>query len=114
MMSNPAAGAAPAGDPTDRIPAYRWYLLAVLFSVGACNLVHRQILLMLIEPIRADLDLSDTQIGLLTGFSFAVVYATGCLLIARLADRTSRRMVLGVTIIVWSAMTALGGLAQSF
>ena len=101
-------------DSADRIRCYSRYLLFILFLVGLLNFIDRQILLILIEPIRRDLGLSDTQIGLLTGFAFAIVYATGGLAIARIADSTSRRLVLGIAILVWSGMTTLGSLAQTF
>ncbi|MBY6266040.1 MFS transporter [Azospirillum sp. 412522] len=68
----------------------------------------------LAESIKADLNLSDTQMGLLTGLAFAVCHALLSLPLARAADRGSPRFVLVSCILVWSVMTALGGLAASF
>jgi len=71
-------------------------------------------LVILQEPIKADLDLSDTQLGLLTGFAFAILYAVLGLPIARYADKNNRKNVVSISLVVWSAMTALSGMAQSF
>jgi predicted MFS family arabinose efflux permease len=66
------------------------------------------------EPIKADLGLSDTQLGLLTGFAFALFYATLGIPIARLADKGNRRNLIAGALTIWSAMTAMSGLAQNF
>lgn len=92
----------------------RWYVLGILSLVGMLNLVDRQILIILIEPIKHDLRLSDTQIGLLTGVTFAFVYAVGGLWLARVADRFSRPLVIAGAVMFWSVMTACGGLAGGF
>jgi MFS family permease len=74
----------------------------------------RQILSILLEPIRADLKLSDTQLGLLSGLAFAVFYATLGIPVARLADRSNRRNIIAISLAVWSFFTAVCGLAQNF
>jgi MFS family permease len=74
----------------------------------------RQILSILLEPIRADLKLSDTQLGLLTGLAFALFYATLGIPVARLADRGNRRNIVAISLTVWSLFTAICGLAQNF
>jgi MFS family permease len=74
----------------------------------------RQILAILLEAIKADLRLSDTQLGLLSGFAFALFYATLGIPVARLADKGNRRNIIAVSLALWSAMTALCGLAQNF
>ena len=86
-------------------------LLVVVYSI---NFVDRQILSVLIEPIKADLGLSDTQLGLLTGFAFAIFYATLGVPIGRLADRVNRVNIIAGAAALWSVMTALSGLAQNF
>ena len=93
---------------------YRWVVLWVLFVVYVFNFIDRQIVTILQEPIKRDLGLSDAQLGLLSGFAFAIFYATLGIPIARLADRTSRSLVITVSLAVWSLMTALCGLAQNF
>lgn len=92
----------------------RAYVLAILTLVYTFNHIDRQILLILIEPIKADLEISDSQIGLLTGFAFAAFYATFGIPIAIWADRGNRRNILALALAVWSGMTALSGLAQNF
>ena len=78
------------------------------------NFIDRQILSILLEPIKQDLGLSDTQLGLLTGFAFALFYATLGIPIARYADKGNRRNLIAVSLTIWSAMTAVSGLAQNF
>jgi MFS family permease len=92
----------------------RHYALAILLVIYTFNFIDRQILSILIEPVKQELGLSDTQIGLLTGFAFALFYATLGIPIARLADRSSRRNLVAASVGIWSAMTALCGVAQNF
>ena len=94
--------------------SYKRYVLFILTGVYAFNFIDRQILVILQEPIKADLDLSDTQLGLLTGFAFALLYVTLGLPIARYADKNNRKNVVSISLVVWSAMTALSGMAQNF
>ena len=93
---------------------YKWFVLAILTVVYAFNFIDRQILVILQEPIKAELGLSDTQLGLLTGFSFAVVYVTAGIPIAWLADRSNRRNIVAVSLGIWSVMTALSGIVQNY
>ena len=95
-------------------PAYRRYVLFILTGVYAFNFIDRQVLVILQEPIKAELGLSDTQLGLLTGLAFAALYVVLGLPIARYADKNNRKNVVSISLIVWSAMTALSGLAQNF
>jgi MFS family permease len=93
---------------------YRWYALAVLTSVYVFNFIDRQILVILQESIKVDLDLSDKQLGLLSGISFAIFYVTLGIPIARYADKANRRNVVALSLATWSFMTALSGAAQNF
>ena len=95
-------------------PAYARYVLALLFVVYVFNFIDRQILAILLEPIKADLGVSDTAMGFLTGIAFALFYTVAGIPIARIADRSSRRTVIAVGLAVWSAMTAASGLARTF
>ncbi len=90
--------------------------LWILLVVYVFNFIDRQIVNILAEPIARDLDLNDTQIGLMTGLAFALFYTVLGIPIARFADRgtTSRPKVIAVALAVWSLMTALCGLAQNF
>jgi predicted MFS family arabinose efflux permease len=102
--------ATPAPDST----RYRWTVLVMLTLVYTFNFIDRQILVILQEPIKADLGLSDAQLGLLTGFSFALVYVTAGIPIAWLADRANRRNIVAASLALWSLMTALSGLVQNY
>ena len=91
-------------------------MLWTLLVVYVFNFLDRQIVNILAEPIRKDLNLSDTQIGLMTGLAFALFYTVLGLPIARYADKptTDRGRLIAVALAIWSAMTALCGLAQNF
>ena len=93
---------------------YRWYALFILTLGYIFNFVDRQVMTILLEPIKAEFGATDTQMGLLTGLAFALFYATLGVPMARLADRWSRRNVLALSMTVWSAMTALCATATSF
>lgn len=95
-------------------PWYRNYILIILFFGNVVNFIDRTILSLLLEPIKLELVLSDTQLGLLGGLAFALFYATLGIPIAALADRWSRVKVLSISMIIWSAMTALCGMAVNF
>lgn len=92
----------------------RHYVLFILCVVGIFNYIDRQIITILIEPIKQEFGASDTAMGLLTGLVFAGFYSIASLPLARLSDHFSRRVVLAGCITFWSVMTSLGGLAQSF
>ena len=103
-------------DPTPAIPspAYRGVVLAMLLLVYTFNFLDRQILGILAGPIKAELGLSDGQLGALGGIAFALLYSTLAIPLALLADRTSRTWVITVSLAVWSGFTALCGMAGSF
>jgi predicted MFS family arabinose efflux permease len=90
------------------------YTTLVLVLVAVFNLLDRQILAILIEPIKRDLQLSDTAIGVLTGFAFVAFYTLASVPIARLADHANRRTIIAVALAFWSVMTAVSSLASSF
>jgi MFS family permease len=89
-------------------------VLAMLLAVYVFNFLDRMLLSILAAPIQADLGLSDGQMGLLGGLAFAALYSTLAVPFASLADRTGRVRVIGWSLVVWSAFTALCGLATSF
>ncbi len=93
---------------------YLRYVIVMLFLVNVINLADRTIMSVLIESIRLDMHLTDGQIGLLSGFAFALFYAVAGIFIARMADLHDRRIVLGVSILAWSALTAITGAVHSF
>ena len=91
---------------------YKAYVLLILTGVYTFNFIDRQILVIIQESIKAELGLSDTQLGLLTGFTFAVFFVTLGLPIARFADKNNRRNVVTWALAIWSGMTAISGLVQ--
>jgi MFS family permease len=93
---------------------YRNYVLVMLTLVYVFNFIDRQVLVILQESIKKELHLSDTQLGMLSGFTFAVFYVTLGIPIARLADKTNRRNTVAVSLGIWSIMTACSGLARNF
>jgi len=93
---------------------YGRYALAVLIFIGILNYLDRQIINILVEPIRQELDLHDWQVGLMTGFSFALLYSVLGIPIARLAERGDRPMIIAASVAIWSAFTVACGFAQSF
>lgn len=110
---NPAEPASPpAQEPVGS--GYRAWVLTALVVVYTFNFIDRQILSILLQPIKADLALSDTAMGFLTGFAFAIFYATLGIPIAMLADRWNRRSIIAWSLGFWSLMTAVSGFAQNF
>ena len=93
---------------------YKKYILFTLLVVYMFNFVDRQIVALLMEPIKQDLGLSDTQLGFMSGIAFAIFYTTLGIPIARLADRSHRVNIISVAIAVWSGMTVLSGMAANF
>lgn len=89
-------------------------MLAALFVAYTLSFIDRQIITLLVGPIRADLDITDFQFSLLHGFAFALFFAVLGLPVGRLVDHRSRRHIVAWGIAIWSAMTALCGLATSF
>ncbi len=93
---------------------YRAYVLFILTLVYTFNFIDRQILVILQDSIKLDMGLSDSQLGLLGGTTFAIFYVTAGIPIARWADRSNRKNIVSVSLTIWSAMTAVSGLAMNF
>ena len=93
---------------------YKGYVLLILTGVYTFNFIDRQILVILQESIKGELDLSDTQLGLMTGLTFALFYVTLGIPIARFSDRSNRRNIVALSLAIWSAMTALSGLVMNY
>jgi predicted MFS family arabinose efflux permease len=94
--------------------SYKRYVTVLLLAVYSCSYVDRQILALLIEPVRRELRLSDTQMGFLSGPAFVLFYSTLGIPIARLADRSNRVNIISISIAIWSGMTMLCGIAGTF
>lgn len=97
----------------EAVPAYSWYALAVLFVVYLVNFIDRQILSILANDIKADLNLTDADLGFLYGTAFAIFYALFGIPLGRLADQWNRTRLLALGLSLWSAMTVLSGFARS-
>src|SRR5580700_6887797 len=106
-----AKGIIPNATGGDR---YRNYVLAMLTLVYVFNFVDRQILVILQESIKKELHLSDTGLGLLSGFTFAIFYVTLGIPIALVADKGNRRNIVAMSLGLWSIMTAFSGMARNF
>ena len=101
-------------EPNPPTRAYRSYVLAILVLVYTLNFLDRQALAILAAPIKRDLGLTDSQLGLMGGLAFAILYSTMALPIAWLADRSSRRRIMAWALGLWSGFTALCGFATGF
>jgi predicted MFS family arabinose efflux permease len=104
----PVAQEEPASD------SYRRYVLGLLLVVYVFNFLDRQILTILLEPIKQEFALSDAQLGLLGGLAFAFFYTLLGIPIAMWADRGTRTKIIALALFIWSLMTAVTGLATSF
>lgn len=93
---------------------YQRYVLGLLLLVSILSFVDRQLFAILLEPIRAEFGLSDTQLGLVSGLAFSLFYVTIGIPVAWLADRMNRRNIITLALGTWSVMTALCGMAGSF
>jgi predicted MFS family arabinose efflux permease len=108
-----SAAARAGGADEGAARAYRGYVLALVLIGFALNFVDRQIVSVLLQPIKNDLHLSDSALGFLSGLAFALFYATLGLPIARQTDKGSRRIIMSLSIAVWSLMTTLCGFVQN-
>ena len=95
-------------------PAVRWYVLAVTCLIYTINIADRYVVSTVLEPIRLELHLSDKGVGFLTGVPLGLFYVTLGLPISWLADRSSRRNILGICVIIWSGFTALCGRTHTY
>ena len=95
-------------------PLYAWFVVGVLMLAYTNSFIDRTILSLLVEPVRRDLDINDTQFSLLAGFAFIVFYTLMGVPIARLADQKNRKVIIAIGIASWSFMTAVCGLAKNF
>jgi MFS family permease len=101
-------------DYSFRTDAYAWFVVGVLCVGSVVSMTERQVINLLVEPIKADLGISDTQVSLLQGFAFAIFYAAMAIPIGRLADSTNRRNVILAGALLFTLATAACGLAGGF
>jgi MFS family permease len=105
-----------SADRDDTYPSAgkAWWAVALLCGAAIISYSDRQVMSLVVDPIRHDLGISDVQIGLLIGTAFAVIYGVAGIPLGYLADRTSRRNLIAAGMIVWSAATIYCGFAHSF
>ena len=107
-----------AAGPRQEAPyprrSYAWCVVAILIGTAILSYTDRQVLSLLVDPVRRDLGISDTQVSLLLGTAFAVVYGVAGIPFGLLADRRSRRNLIFTGVLIWSAGTVACGYAQSF
>lgn len=103
----------PAPD-TSRVPGYSWYALAVLTAVYVLNFLDRTLIYILFTPIKKEMAFSDLQLALLGTTSFVIFYTLLGIPFGRLADRYSRKNIIGAGLAVWSLFSGLTGFADSF
>lgn len=92
---------------------YAWYVVWILHALYICSYIDRQLIGILVYPMKRDLLLTDTQIGLIQGLGFALLYSTVGIPIGRLVDRCNRKWIIAWGVLLWSLMTALSAAAQS-
>lgn len=97
-----------------RAPPYAWWVCAVLCILSINAFIDRQIINLLVGPLKDDLGLSDVQISLLQGFAFALFYVLAAIPLGRLADRHNRRTIIIIGLVVWTAACAGSGLVSTF
>ena len=113
-MKDTAAPSAAVPSSAAISRSYRIYVLFILTAVYTFNFLDRQIMGIVAPAVQADLGLNDTQLGILGGFAFAVLYTTLGIPFARLADRYNRVTIISLALATWSGFTALCGMAQNF
>lgn len=105
----------PDQDEPDRpVTARAWYALAVLTLIYTLHAVDRSVMSVVIEPIKEEFGLADSQLGILTGLAFGLTYAIAGLPLGYLIDRTDRRRLLSILVAIWSGFTAVCGLVNSY
>lgn len=114
IEENVSVDAGIEGEAEPQIAEGAYYVLTLAFLIGLVNLLDRQILAILIEPIKQDLGVSDTAMGFLAGFGFSIFYVLAGLPMARWIDIGNRRNILTICMVAWSGATALCGVASSY
>lgn len=101
-------------EPSGAVAPGTWYTVCMLALVAMLAQIDRGVISLVVQPMKRDLGISDTEVGILTGFAFTFFYAIFAPPISRISDRGVRKSVIAVSLSVWSVGTALCGLAQSF
>ena len=110
----PQLSAAPVAPDRYANPAYRWYAVLVMMGVYLCHALDRSMAGILVEPIKAEFGLTDTQAGLYAGTGYGLAFAIFVVPMGLLSDRVNRRNLLAALVATWSICTALGGFARNY
>jgi MFS family permease len=102
------------GIEAERTSGYRWLVLLVLTLAHSCHVMDRMVVSIVMEPLRHEFDLTDTQLGLVSSLGYGLFYGAAVLPMGMLIDRSVRKNVLAIILAVWSTMTAVCGLATSW
>src|SRR5512141_2605867 len=113
-MTDVDVAAQPASVATDKVQPYSWYALAVLTAVYVLNFLDRTLIYILFPPIKKEMALSDLQLALLGTTSFVIFYTLLGVPFGRVADRRSRKVLIGCGLAVWSLFSGLTGFAHGF
>jgi predicted MFS family arabinose efflux permease len=105
---------APSNSVIPAASRYAWYVLLALTLAYGFNFVDRYVFVIMMEPMKKDLGLSDTQLGLTSGLAFSLIYSLSGLFVAHWADRGNRRSIIAMALGAWSALTMLCGLTRNF
>jgi predicted MFS family arabinose efflux permease len=105
---------AEGSESRDRVARGAWYALVIMLLVYSCHFLDRAVLSLVAEPVRKEFGLSDSQLGMLNGFAFGVMFAISGIPIGLLVDRVNRSRLLACMVFLWSSATAACGLAHSF
>lgn len=103
-----------AGPAAAENASYRWIVLLVLTLAHSCHIMDRMVVSIVMEPVRHEFDLTDTQLGLISSLGYGLFYGAAVLPMGMLIDRSIRKNVLAIILALWSAMTAVCGLATSW
>jgi len=114
MAQSAPAPIPPRSDAPYPSTGYSWYVVGVLTLVYVFSFIDRQIMSLLVRPLRRDLGIGDTEVSILMGFGFAVFYTFCGIPLGRLADTRSRRSIIAAGLVAWSFFTAMCGLARNF
>ncbi|HWP72321.1 MAG TPA: MFS transporter [Gemmatimonadaceae bacterium] len=104
----------PDGAPAATATRHAWYVVAVLLLLNVSSFIDRQVMALMVSPIKADLGLTDTQMGLLLGPAFAGTFAISAILLGRLVDRGNRTAIIAWGVAAWSVMCTASGVANTF
>jgi predicted MFS family arabinose efflux permease len=114
LTDMPAPGDTAALAPTIAVPKASWYALTILTLIYSCHFLDRMMIAIISEPARKEFNLSDSQLGMLTGLAYGLTFALAGIPLGMLIDRWNRIKLLTFLVTVWSGMTTLSSMAQSY